>query len=286
LTILSEHAPKLVDTVCNLTDEKDRLIIPYLQSLVTNVMPYVRTHNLSTASFYRSATNLLFNLSQYSYTKKTWKKEVLEQLFDTNFFQVDLVTLRQWKTIIDRISTKDKPLSFRDLMTRINAVQTGLFVSKDQEYEQRAMLIKRLAFVIYSSEKDQFTRNLPDILGFISDLLKSSQIPIINAQIFLLLRVLVLRISSKILSSFWPTFMSELIQIFLQIEQDILNNENENDTAKCNLQRLTMNELTSTTNTQATYKMYLYACKLLDILLAMPYADIEYFQLYVFIFEF
>jgi hypothetical protein len=185
-------------------------------------MPYVRTHVLSNAPSYRSASILLMNLSQYSYTKKAWKKEVFEQLFDAGFFQVDLSTLRSWKIIIDNMVINEKPISFRDLMSRINTVQTGLFVSKEQEYEQRAMLIKRFAFVIYASEKDQYNRYLPDIFECISDLLKLPQIPILYTQMFLFLRVLLIRISSKNLISFWPTLMSELIQVLLQLEQDLL----------------------------------------------------------------
>ena len=223
LTILSEHAAKLLDIVFNLTDEKDRLVIPYLQSLVTNIMPYVRTHVASNAPFYRSASTLLLNISQNSYTRKAWKKEVLEQLFDANFFQVDLATLRSWKSIIGNMVTNEKPTSFRDIMSRINAIQTGLFVSKDQEYEQRAMLIKRFAFVIYTSEKDQYTRHIPEMLACIVDLLKLPQVPILYTQMFLFLRVLLLRISNKSLMSFWTIFMAELIQVLLQLEQDLVS---------------------------------------------------------------
>jgi hypothetical protein len=186
-------------------------------------MPYVRTHVLSNAPSYRSASILLMNISQYSYTRRAWKKEVFEQLFDIGFFQVDTLTLRSWKIIIDNMITNGKSTSFRDVVNRINTVQTGLFVSKEQEYEQRAMLIKRFAFVIYASEKDQYNRYLPEILECITDLLKLPQVPILYTQLFIFLRVLLIRISSKNLISFWPIIMSELIQVLLQLEQDLLS---------------------------------------------------------------
>jgi hypothetical protein len=184
-------------------------------------MPYVRTHVASNAPSYRSASMLLMNISQYSYTRKAWKKEVSEQLFDASFFQVDLSTLRSWKIIIGNMVTNEKP--FRDVMDRIKKVQTGLFISKEQEYEQRAMLMKRFAFIIYASEKDQYNRYLPEILECIVSQLKLSQVPILHTQMFLFLRVLLLRISSKNLISFWPILMAELIQILLQLEQDLLS---------------------------------------------------------------
>ncbi|CAF4595518.1 unnamed protein product [Rotaria socialis] len=221
LTILSEYSAKLLDIVYHITDEKDRIIGTYLQNLVNNVMPYVRIHVASSAPSYRSASTLLMNISQYSYTRKTWRKEVFEQLFDIGFFQVDLSALTSWKIIINNMITDEKSISFRDIMNKINTVQTGLLVSKEQEYEQRAMLIKRFAFVIYASDKDLCNQYLPEILEFIIDLLKLPQIPILYTQLYLFFRVLLLRISNKNLISFWPIFIAELVQILLQIEQDL-----------------------------------------------------------------
>jgi hypothetical protein len=222
LTVLAEHAATLLDIVYNRTDEKDRVVLPFLQNLVTNVMPFVRTHVSANALSYHSASDLLMNISQYSYTRKAWKKEAFEQLFDGAFFQLDLKALRSWKVIVDNMITNERPTSFRDVMTKINTVQTGLFVSKEHEYEQRAMLVKRFAFVIYASEKDQYNRQLPEILERIADLLKLPQVPILHTQMFLFLRVLLLRISTKNLISLWPILMAELIQVLLQLEQDLL----------------------------------------------------------------
>ncbi len=117
--------------------------------------------------------------------------------------------------------TNEKAISFKDFMSRINTVQTGLFVSKEQEYEQRAMLIKRFAFVVYSSEKNQSNRHSPAIFECISDLLKLPQIPVLHTQMFLFFRVILIRLSKKNLMTFWPTIMSELIQVLLQLEHDL-----------------------------------------------------------------
>lgn len=223
LSVLAEHAATLLDIVYNRTDEKDRVVLPFLQNLVTNVMPYVRTHVAANAPSYRSASALLMSISQYSYTRKAWKKEAFEHLFDVAFFQLDIPALRSWKVIVDNMITNERPTSFRDVMTKINTVQTGLFVSKEHEYEQRAMLVKRFAFVIYASEKDQYNRQLPEILERIADLLKLPQVPILHTQMFLFLRVLLLRISTKNLISLWPILMAELIQVLLQLEQDLLS---------------------------------------------------------------
>ena len=41
----------------------------------------------------------------------------------------------------------------------------NLFSSKELELEQRALLLKRLAFVIYCSGEDQYQKQMPDIQG-------------------------------------------------------------------------------------------------------------------------
>ena len=222
LNILAENAAQLLDTVYNLTDDKDRAVIPYVQNLVVNLMPYFRTHVVSHASSYRAASTLLMNISEYSYMKKAWKREAFDHLFDPKFFQVDLVSLRSWKVIVENRLSNEKPIAFRDLLTRINTVQTGLFISKEQEYEQRAMLIKRFAFVIYASDRNHANRYSPEIFSCISELIKLPQVPIIHSQMFLFFRVLVIRLSNRNFMTFWPTVTSELIQVLLQIEQDLL----------------------------------------------------------------
>lgn len=51
---------------------------------------------------------------------------------------------------------------------RVSMAQSGslsIFSSREQEYEQRAQLLKRLAFVILCSEIDQYHKYMPEIQG-------------------------------------------------------------------------------------------------------------------------
>lgn len=42
---------------------------------------------------------------------------------------------------------------------------------------------------------------------------------------------------------------------------------------------MTINDISLNNMSNGSLRMYLYACKLLDILLAMPYSDVAYFQM-------
>lgn len=92
---------------------------------------------------------------------------MLDLLLDPTFFQMDISCLPFWKSILDSLMTYDNT-TFRELMGRVALTQTGglnIFVSRDQEYEQRAVLLKRLAFVIFCSELDQYHKYMPEIQG-------------------------------------------------------------------------------------------------------------------------
>lgn len=54
------------------------------------------------------------------------------------------------------------------VLDRVSLNQSGslsIFSSREQEYEQKAQLLKRLAYVIFCSEVDQYAKYMPDIQG-------------------------------------------------------------------------------------------------------------------------
>ena len=66
--------------------------------------------NLLSISF-----RLLASLSEYQYTRKSWKKEGMELLLDPQFFQMDLPSLQHWRCTVDNLMTHDKT-TFKELM--------------------------------------------------------------------------------------------------------------------------------------------------------------------------
>ncbi|KAM6355691.1 protein DOP1A isoform 4-T5 [Podargus strigoides] len=166
LTLLSEVLAHLLDMVFY-SDEKER-VIPLLVNIMHYVVPYLRNHSAHNASSYRACVQLLSSLSGYQYTRRAWKKEAFDLFMDSSFFQMDASCVNYWRAIMDNLMTHDKT-TFRDLMTRVAVAQSSslnLFANRDVELEQRAMLLKRLAFAIFSSEIDQYQKYLPDIQGW------------------------------------------------------------------------------------------------------------------------
>ncbi|XP_067368008.1 protein dopey-1 isoform X2 [Channa argus] len=285
LTLLAEVLAHLLDMVFY-SDEKER-VIPLLVNIMHYVVPYLRNHSAHNAPSYRACIQLLSSLSGYQYTRRAWKKEAFDLFMDHTFFQMDSSCVSHWRAIIDHLMTHDKT-TFRDLMTRVAVAQSSslsLFTNRDAELEQRAMLLKRLAFTIYSSEVDQYQKYLPDIQERLVESLRLPQVPILHAQVFLFFRVLLLRMSPQHLTSLWPTMITELVQVFLLMEQELIADEDITRTSGPSVAGLETtysggNGFSTSYNSQRWLNLYLSACKLLDLALALPPESLPQFQMY------
>ncbi|XP_053793007.1 protein dopey-1 isoform X3 [Vidua chalybeata] len=285
LTLLSEVLAHLLDMVFY-SDEKER-VIPLLVNIMHYVVPYLRNHSAHNASSYRACVQLLSSLSGYQYTRRAWKKEAFDLFMDSSFFQMDASCVNYWRAIMDNLMTHDKT-TFRDLMTRVAVAQSSslnLFANRDAELEQRAMLLKRLAFAIFSSEIDQYQKYLPDIQERLVESLRLPQVPTLHSQVFLFFRVLLLRMSPQHLTSLWPTMITELVQVFLLMEQELTADEDISRTSGPSVAGLETtytggNGFSTSYNSQRWLNLYLSACKFLDLALALPSENLPQFQMY------
>ncbi|XP_064411620.1 protein dopey-1 isoform X2 [Latimeria chalumnae] len=285
LTLLSEVLAHLLDMVFY-SDEKER-VIPLLFNIMHYVVPYLRNHSAHNAPSYRACVQLLSSLSGYQYTRRAWKKEAFDLFMDPSFFHMDASCVSHWRAIMDHLMTHDKT-TFRDLMTRVAVAQSSslnLFSNRDAELEQRAMLLKRLAFAIFSSEVDQYQKYLPDIQERLVESLRIPQVPTLHAQVFLFFRVLLLRMSPQHLTSLWPTMITELVQVCLLMEQELTADEDISRTSGPSVAGLETtytggNGFSTSYNSQRWLNLYLSACKFLDLALALPSENLPQFQMY------
>ncbi|EDL76736.1 dopey family member 2 (predicted), isoform CRA_c [Rattus norvegicus] len=257
------------------SDEKERAV-PLISRLLYYVFPYLRNHSAYNAPSFRAGAQLLSSLSGYAYSKRAWKKEVLELFLDPAFFQMDSSCVH-WKSIIDHLLTHEKTM-FKDLMN-MQSSSLKLFSS----FEQKAMLLKRQAFAVFSGELDQYHLYLPLIQERLTDNLRVGQTSIVAGQMFLFFRVLLLRISPQHLTSLWPIMVSELIQTFIQLEEDLKEEEESRNSNKINRVKVPAADGTGPSGgavTPSDLIMYLSACKFLDTALSFPPDKMPLFQIY------
>ncbi|XP_053930266.1 protein dopey-2 isoform X2 [Cuculus canorus] len=271
LSLLAEVLASLLDMVYR-SDEKEKAV-PLISRLLYYVFPYLRNHSAYNVPSFRAGAQLLSSLSGYAYTKRAWKKEVLELYMDPAFFQMD-TSCTHWRSIIDHLLTHEKTM-FKDLMNMPSSA-LKLYPS----FEQKAMLLKRQAFAVFSGEIDQYHLYLPLIQERLTENLRVGQTSIVAAQMFLFFRVLLLRISPQHLTSLWPIMVTELIQTFLQLEEDLTEeDEPSKSNSKISKQKVS-GDGSGTDIQQNELSLYLSACKFLDTALSFPPDRMQLFQMY------
>ncbi|XP_022650868.1 protein dopey-1-like isoform X3 [Varroa jacobsoni] len=289
LFVLAEFLAPVLDIVY-VSEDKDK-VVPLLTNIMVYVTPFLRNHSKNNGPSFRACSQLLASFSGYQYTRKAWRKDAFDLLCESSFFQMDHACLHHWRSIIDHLMTHDKT-TYRDFMSRVTSVpQSGslnIFGSNEKEYEQRAQLLKRLAYVIFCSEPDQYQKYMPEISERLAENLKLSQVPIIQSAVFLCFRVILLRMSPSHVTSMWPGIITELVHACLMMEQELLDSEGQKiakAVASSHLQSLDYNlQATSASHTTPAYlsllTLYLSACKLLDMAIAMPADLLPQFQVY------
>lgn len=164
---------------------------------------------------------------------------------------------------------------FKDLMN-MQSSALKLYPS----FEQKAMLLKRQAFAVFSGEIDQYHLYLPLIQERLTENLRVGQTSLVAAQMFLFFRVLLLRISPQHLTSLWPIMVTELIQAFLQLEEDLTEDE-EPSKSNSKMSKAKGSGDGSGAEIQPNELcLYLAACKFLDTALSFPSDRMQLFQMY------
>lgn len=227
-TVLAEQLASLLDVTFG-SQEKEK-VVNILTSLLYNILPYLRNHSPRNSSSFYACSELVASVTAFQYTRKAWRRDMLDLLLEPALFQMEARALPHWRTIIDNLMSHDTT-TFRDLMSRVSLGQgnsLSLFSSREQEYEQRAHLLKRLAFVILCGEMDQYQKYMPEIQERLAESLRLPQVvPAVQANVFLCFRVLLLRMSPHHVTSLWPVIISEMVQVFLQMEQELSTESEE-----------------------------------------------------------
>ena len=161
-------------------------------------------------------------MSKIPEASKTWRKDVAEAFNDSRFFHTDsldliqkgwLPVLRQW-VLID----KDR---MADVLSRLTSpASAGIMFgvgasSARQEADRKAQLnLRRVALLILSADHDAFVVNLGSVQEKVVDLMTataaSSPSSTIRAEVYMVLRSLIQRITPVHLASLWPVISTEL----------------------------------------------------------------------------
>lgn len=150
---------------------------------------------------------------------------------------------------------------------------------------QRALMLRRLSFGVFSSESNQYQSFLPEMQERLAECLRMPQVPVLHEQVFLFFRVLLIRMSDN-MTSIWPMIISEMIHVFMLMESDLLQADRP-----ARDQQMFYSEAVLGSSTYVNYSrkkwlgLYLAVCKVLDMALCLPPEQLPQFQMYRWAFE-
>ncbi|CAK7223906.1 hypothetical protein SBRCBS47491_005367 [Sporothrix bragantina] len=169
----------------------------------------------------RTMLLLLQELSRLPNNQKGWKKDVSDAFNDARFFSTNLALVQSdWLNLLRQWALNDKE-RMPELLTRITAPTTAGIVfgvgatSARLESDRRTQLtLRRVALLILAAAPDAFVTDLPTITEKLVELLgasaTSSPSSTTRAEVFMVLRALVLKTSAVHLAGLWPLVDSEL----------------------------------------------------------------------------
>jgi hypothetical protein len=249
--------------------EQDR-VLTAAGSISTNVIGPAFRAKTFPDTMSDSTLQLLNELSKLPGNQKTWRKDVGDAFNDGRFFASNLTLVKErWMPLLRQwlVSDKDR---LSEIITRITPPTTAGIVfgvgatSARLEADRRTQLnLRRIAALILSSEDDGLVSELPVISEKLTELLgatsTSSPSSTTRADVYMLLRALVLKASAVHLAMLWPIINAELQAAIASVVAP------DHSTA-----------FETYTNTSV-----LQACKLLDLLLCVAPDD---FQLHEWLF--
>jgi hypothetical protein len=158
-----------------------------------------------------SVLKLVTSLISIPYGFKTWKRETWASFMDPGFFSIAPANLKHWKMISHALILFDQE-HFTELLTKISSASSGMFSSRENEYQERALMVRKLSFLIFSAPVDYYLSKLPLIQEKIGEALKLGS-DRLSAEVLFCLLMLLIRISPKSYSSIWPVCNYELMRV-------------------------------------------------------------------------
>jgi len=214
--ILSTIVPNLPKILV----ENDR-ILAAATAISTNVIgPALRSKSFPD-TISKTTLVLLQELSRLPNNQKSWKKDLSDAFNDPRFFASSLALVHTgWLPLLKQWTVADKE-RMPDLLARLTPPTTAGIVfgvgatSARLEADRKTQLtLRRVATLVLACGADAFVADLPAVVDKLTELLAatatSSPSSMTRAEVYMVVRALVLRTSAVHLAPLWPVVNAEL----------------------------------------------------------------------------
>ncbi|OAA74000.1 cellular morphogenesis regulator DopA [Cordyceps fumosorosea ARSEF 2679] len=210
----------VVPSLSKVLPEPDR-VLSAAGTISANVIgPTLRTKTFPD-SVTRSTVRLIHELSRLPNNQRSWKKDVGDAFNDGRFFGMPLsLVADDWLPLLRQWTASDKE-RLPEVVGRIAAPTTAGIVfgvgatSARLEADRKSQLnLRRAATLILAGAHDAFVSDLPTVVGKLVELLAatstSSPSSTTRADVYMVMRALVLRTDPVHLAGLWPIVGAEL----------------------------------------------------------------------------
>ncbi|UZJ52849.1 hypothetical protein CBS101457_002169 [Exobasidium rhododendri] len=186
-------------------------------TICTNIVYYIISPALrqkrKTIDLPTAILKLLDEVTRMPGTVKAWKNTVADVFQDQRFFHMRLEAGLQWRTIVCALINSDKE-RFVDLVSKVTSIpSSNIFTNREAETLSRSTNLRRITYLIYASEKDHWLTQLPLLQEKLVDLLRNGSSDPVGSEVYLCLRVLLFRFSTRQISGLWPVIITELMRL-------------------------------------------------------------------------
>lgn len=155
----------------------------------------------------------LESLCQQPGIGRLWKREFWEGIFlDTPFFCLNRSAAVELMHHMTRFlaSEADK---LTEVLNKIpSSGSSNLFISREVETLNRACMIRRLSFVAFCMDAESLKYSMPSIQEKVVDLFRLGM-GLGSAEVFLLLRVLLIKLGDDMPTTIWPVVVTEAYSV-------------------------------------------------------------------------
>ncbi|KAK1240918.1 hypothetical protein MKX07_006351 [Trichoderma sp. CBMAI-0711] len=200
--------------------EPDR-VLSAAGTISTNVIGPTFRSKAFPDSVTASTLKLLHELSRLQNNQRSWKKDVGDAFNDSKFFAMNLTLVQNdWLPLLRQWALTDKE-RLPEIVGRISAPTTAGIVfgvgatSARLEADRKTQLnLRRIATLLIASADDAFVTDIPIIFDKMVELFgatsTSSPSSTTRAEVYMVIRALVLKVSPIHLARLWPVVNAEI----------------------------------------------------------------------------
>eukprot|EP00357_Protocruzia_adherens_P015861 CAMPEP_0114978266 /NCGR_PEP_ID=MMETSP0216-20121206/3710_1 /TAXON_ID=223996 /ORGANISM="Protocruzia adherens, Strain Boccale" /LENGTH=1788 /DNA_ID=CAMNT_0002339441 /DNA_START=180 /DNA_END=5546 /DNA_ORIENTATION=- len=199
---------------------EDVKVAQQISSIMPSLLSILQNRSEGNMPFFEYASSALSALLNESQDLiRLVKRDLLDIFYSSEFFMMTQQSLTLWCGIINCYIHNDRGDITNEILTKVNS-GGGLFAVKDSE---KVKYLKRLAYVLYSSDEDFCEQRLPAIAERVGECIRAQDSPEIFSIGMFLLRILCLQLrgdsACELLRNLGPTINSELQKIFRNYEE-------------------------------------------------------------------